>query len=176
MLKRSLTLGLVFGTLCMAAVLWSSFTTTAVHNIDMQLQEGDTTKKKPQLKPGKKIPVYTPLFACKFKGGKIKKQEVLSNLSGTFCVQNEDTKEKYKVVGYDMNYAELGYYEDSLGIPTLMTEYFYNECKGDSIVSMWQKSYNERLHRGDTLKFSEFVFIIDGRSLKIKNKLNLVIE
>jgi hypothetical protein len=176
MLKRSLAHGLIFIALLSAVVLWSSFAPSLICSQALGLHEGDTTKKKTPAISGKKIPVYTPLFACKFKGGKIKKQEVLNNLSGTFCVQNEDTKEKYKVLSYDMNYAELGYYEDSLGIPTLMTEYFYNECKGDTIASMWQKSYNERLHRGDTIKFSEFVFLIDGRSLKIKDKLNLVVE
>jgi hypothetical protein len=174
MWQRFLTLGLCIAVLCGGLMLWSSFAPGPVSSISTEA--GDTTKKKQMPAAIKKIPTYVPMFACKYKSGKINKQVVLDNIGNSFCVHNADTKENYKVLSFDMNYAELGYYEDSVGIPTLMTEYFFSECKGDTISSIWRNSYKERLHRGDTIKLSEFVFAIEGRTLKIKDNLNLVIE
>jgi hypothetical protein len=140
----------------------------------------DTSKRKATAKAGTaatgEVPKYIPFAGCTQGSATLSKQAIIDALKKSLCVKNINNQKQYTVVSYDFIYAERGLFEDSSGIPTVITEYHYEECRGDSIKARWQRVLAERLYKGDTVKVTQVVFNVDGKNIKIKDNLVLVAQ
>jgi hypothetical protein len=133
-------------------------------------EKGDSTKTtKPKV-----IDTYTPLLGCTQASSTLPIADILALCNNNICVMNDKTKAKYKVHSYDFNYCERGLFEDSTGLPTIITEVHFEECKGDSICTKWKKMLAERLYKNDTLRISAITINTDKGVIKIPSKLVMI--
>ncbi|MFM2386031.1 MAG: hypothetical protein RL660_788 [Bacteroidota bacterium] len=143
-------------------------------------EQVDTNKKKAAAKPAAatatQVPQFEPMLGCSLKSGTYSKRDILSALSQPLCVKSTNGQKTYKVVSYDFTYAEQGIFEDSLGVPTRMIDYIYEECRGDSVKVRWQKALVDRLIKMDTLKFTQIVLLYEGKATKIKDNVVVVVK
>lgn len=101
--------------------------------------------------PAKKILLPTVyLGRSDYKGGPIKKDD-FNRLLKQGLTSRDSLGNKYKVVGFDFNYAERELYEDSVGNLKVMVDLLYEHCPGDTITSNVSASIYERVKAGDTV-------------------------
>ena len=63
----------------------------------------------------------------------------------------------FKIVSFDITYAERGLYQDSTGLPIVFTDYSNVSCTGDTIPSRWINIFKERGYRVDTIMFDRIL-------------------
>jgi hypothetical protein len=85
-----------------------------------------------------------------FSGGNIKKAE-FDRLLKEGLTSKDSSGNKYKVLGFEFNYAERQLFEDSAGNLKVMTEIVFEYCPGDTITSGVSASIYERTKPGDTV-------------------------
>jgi len=102
----------------------------------------------------KKAPKFKTYFACK-QYGKIvlSAEQFLQYMQQPFCAK-DSTGAEYKVVSFEMIYAETGLYQDSTGLPIIHTDYTYGTFKGNTIDDIWTKKFKEHVYKGDTIRFN----------------------
>jgi hypothetical protein len=159
------------GVVIFASLAWTTLDSNAVQQ-QKEDAYADTTKRKAVTT----IPKYAPMAGCTQGSASLPKQSIVDLMSKQVCVMDLNSQKQFKVVSYDFIYAERGVFEDSLGIPTIMTEYHYEECRGDTIKTRWQRVLADRLYKGDTVKITQVVFTVDGKNIKIKEPLFLVAQ
>ncbi len=100
-----------------------------------------------------------------FKGGNIKKEE-FDKLLKEGLFSKDSMGNRYKVIGFEFNYAERQLYEDSAGNLKIMTDFLFEYCPGDTITGNISASIYERTKPGDT------IFVNKVRVVKYINKTN----
>jgi hypothetical protein len=78
---------------------------------------------------------------------------------------------KYKVMGFDFNYAERQLYEDSAGNLKIMTDFSFEYCPGDTITRNIASSIYQRTKPGDTI-FIDRVMVARYTSKTNKNQVD----
>jgi hypothetical protein len=116
-----------------------------------QAAQTDTVKKK---KP--KVAVY--LGHSNISGGRISKQ-LFDSLAKQGLTAKDSLGNYYKVDGFLFTYAELNFYEDSVGTLTPMTDYRQEYCEGDTFTANVSATLYQRTKQGDTLYFDQVSLI-----------------
>ena len=119
-----------------------------------QVEKGKADGKQPgKGTSGSKIfmpPVY--LGHSEYKGGPIKKNK-FDELLKQGLTSHDSLGNRYRVVGFQLGYAERVVYEDSLGNLQMVMDYAYEYCSGDTITTTIAASIYDRTKPGDTLYF-----------------------
>jgi hypothetical protein len=108
--------------------------------------------------------------------GVFNKTRLLAASKKKICVKDLKTSTAVPVYSFDFTYCERGVFEDSTGLPTLITDYNFVPFIGDSITTNWQKALEERLYKGDTLRIENIVIRKDGKLVKLNERLKLAVE
>lgn len=125
-------------------------------------------QQKSAAKPGahKLLMPTVYLGDSKYKGGPIKREE-FNRLLKQGLTSKDSVGNRYKVMGFDFNYAEAQLYEDSIGNPKVMMDFSFEYCPGDTITRNVSSSIYDRIKPGDT------VYISNVRVVKYLNKTKL---
>lgn len=109
-----------------------------------------TTTAAAVLPKAVRIPVY--LGHSSFTGGRIPKQ-VFDSLLKQGLTAHDSLGVAYRVLAFDINYAESQMYEDSVGNLMRLTDYQLEFCPGDTITAGIAASIYQRTKEGDTMYF-----------------------
>lgn len=104
------------------------------------------------------------------------KNDAYQLLKSKICVMDTKTNTKLPVRSFEMIYCEKGLYEDSTGTPTVVTDCQLVPFEGDSLATDWMMSLQDRLYRGDSIAISSIVTVYEGKSIRIKDKINIAIQ
>lgn len=129
-----------------------------------QKSNGKTSKQDHILYPT----VY--LGNSTYMGGPIKKEE-FDKLLKQGITSHDSMGYKYKVMGFDFNYAERQLYEDSAGNLKIMTDFSFEYCPGDTITHNIASSIYQRTKPGDTI-FIDRVMVARYTSKTNKNQVD----
>jgi hypothetical protein len=151
-------------------VLFSAFVNTNTSTIIFDNEGNDSTKNKLP----KVIENYTPYLGAQLKSGTYTVKDILAMVGQKLTATNDKTKEQFKVNKYDFTYSEHNLYEDSTGLPVILTDVHFAELNGDSITTYWQKFLTNHLYKGDTVRFSGLVINNKNVRTKVANKLILI--
>lgn len=126
------------------------------------------TAFKPEDK--KKAPKLQTYFACK-QNGKIalSADDFLKYMNEPFCAK-DSSQAVYKVVSFEMIYAETGLYQDSAGLPIVHTDYTYATFEGNTINESWSRLFKDHVYKGDTIRFNNvLVKGVDSNTYRSSN-------
>lgn len=133
-------------------------------------QKGAGNKKQPEQPKAavaaapKTITIPVFLGNSEQKGGAIQR-EAFNNLLRQGLTSHDEANNKYKILGFDLGYAERGLYEDSVGNIIPVVDFASVHCSGEKIPSYLEAtgqvtksgevsmSLYERIKPGDTLYF-----------------------
>lgn len=107
-------------------------------------------------KDGKKrAPKLKTLFACK-QGGKLSMsaEQFLNSMSEPLCAK-DSLDNSYRILSFELLYAETGLYQDSAGLPIIHTDYSFATFEGNTIDSNWISLFKEHAYKGDTIRFNK---------------------
>lgn len=109
-----------------------------------------------------------------YSGGPIKKEE-FNRLLKQGLTSRDSLGNKYKVLGFGFNYAELALYEDSIGNAKMMVDMLYEYCPGDTITNNVSSSIYDRIKPGDTV-FIERVIVVKylPKSTKVQSESDAI--
>lgn len=89
----------------------------------------------------------------------------------------KDSAESYcKVQSFEVTYAERGLYQDSTGLPIVVTDYTQFNCKGDTIPKSWVEVFRERSYKGDTIFIDKIIARSPDQKLRLCRGLRFVIK
>jgi hypothetical protein len=123
-----------------------------------------------------RLPKVNSYFACKQYGNiMLTADQFLKYINQPFCAKDSlDTM--YRVISFDMIYAETGLYQDSTGLPIKHTDYTFASFRGDKIDQNWIKLFGEHAYKGDTIRFSNFLVKDKKRRTLRSSNIELVIR
>lgn len=81
-----------------------------------------------------------------------------------------------KVISFDLTYAERGLYQDSTGLPIVVTDYSSVSCKGDTIPKNWIATFNERGYKGDTILLDNILAKSPDQKTRLCRSLKFVLK
>lgn len=89
----------------------------------------------------------------------------------------KDSAQSYcKVQSFDVTYAERGLYQDSTGLPIVVTDYSQFSCKGDTVPKHWVDVFRERSYKGDTIFIDNIIARSPDQKLRLCRSLRFVIK
>ncbi len=111
----------------------------------------------------KKIYKYKTFLGCQQESSMhMDKDSFCTLLQQPLCAKDSAGK-SYKIRSFEITYAERGLYEDSAGLPIVVTDYQNDAFSGDTVNSYWKKMLQERFYKGDTV-YIEHVVLIDANN------------
>ncbi|HTN47503.1 MAG TPA: hypothetical protein VL098_14225 [Flavipsychrobacter sp.] len=123
-------------------------------------------------KKGKGISSITPYLSNSgFSGGLIPKK-VFDSLIKQGITARDSSGMTYKVVEFTFGYGERNIYEDSVGRPTILTDYFSEICHGDTLSTTFKNFIfkDNRSKHGDTVYFDKIrVALPEGGTIITKS-------
>ncbi len=89
----------------------------------------------------------------------------------------KDSNNNYcKVQSFEITYAERGLYQDSTGLPIVVTDYSSVTCKGDTIPTAWKQIFHDRSYKGDTIYFDKIIAKSPDQKMRLCKGLKFVIK
>ncbi|MEZ5045692.1 MAG: hypothetical protein R2831_01740 [Chitinophagaceae bacterium] len=107
---------------------------------------------------------YHTFFACKHTDSIYVNKKDLISLSVQRLCAKDSAFTSYPIYSFDITYAERGLYQDSTGMPIVVTDYSFDKCQGDTLPMRWISIFQERAYPGDT------IFIDNVKALDKNNK------
>lgn len=98
-------------------------------------------------------PVHKGLFACNYAHTVMLKDSAFIKLLDQPLCAKDSLNNNLKVDHFEITYAERGLFQDSSGLPIVLTDYSFVICDGDTIPQTWKNIFKERAYRGDTIYF-----------------------
>ncbi len=160
-------------TLVMVIVIAFSLQSFKPNIIGLNTGGTDTLKTKTNVES------YKVYFGCDGelnKNGIYPKDKLLQASKNKLCVKEANSNKAIEMYSFDFTYCERGVFEDSTGLPTIVTDYNYAPLYGDSITSNWQRALTERLYKGDTIRIDNVIIKNNGKLVKLNQKLKLVAQ
>ncbi len=77
----------------------------------------------------------------------------------------DSTGKEFRAYDYTFTYAERGLFQDSLGSPIVVTDYFSTTCPGGQMSQDWIQLFGDRVKPGDTA-FIDQITVIDSSGKK----------
>lgn len=96
-------------------------------------------------------------FACKQAGKIVMSAAQFTSFMDQGLCAKDSLDSIYKVIRFDMIYAETGLYQDPEGLPIVHTDYSYGTFKGNTLSMNWQKKLKQHAYRGDTIRFNNIL-------------------
>ncbi|QLH46298.1 MAG: hypothetical protein HWD58_12090 [Bacteroidota bacterium] len=106
----------------------------------------------PEQRPKLKY-AWRAFFGCMVEDSSSVEKNAFDILVGKKLCAKDSAGNLLTVESFTITYAERGLYQDSTGLPIIITEYSTAECKGDTIPAQWIADFRERSYRGDTVYF-----------------------
>lgn len=88
----------------------------------------------------------------------------------------DSSNNAYKVTSFEIVYAERGLYQDSAGLPIVVTDYSFGKSNGDTIPQAWIGTFNERCYKGDTIYFDKIKLLGADNKSYYARKIKVVIR
>ena len=85
-----------------------------------------------------------------FDGGKLS-AKLFDSLIKLPLVSMDTLNQPHDASFYNFTYVERNLYEDSLGRPEIIADYYSFDCIDGKIPDMWKKSLKLRIKQGDTI-------------------------
>jgi hypothetical protein len=108
-------------------------------------------------------------------GGLITKANFMALLTQPLCAKDAKTNVPAPVASFEINYCERSVSEDSTGLPIIVSECNMDPVNGDVFPKKWQKIFEERLYKGDTIKLEAIRVRSDIGQYACKNNIVLII-
>ncbi|MBU3677082.1 MAG: hypothetical protein FGM54_07890 [Chitinophagaceae bacterium] len=102
-------------------------------------------------------------------------QQFLRLIQKPLCVKDSAGR-LCKVQQFELSYAERGLYQDSTGLPMVVTEYSGTNCKGDTIPKSWQLIFGERGYKGDTIIIDNVIATAPDNKPRLCKGLRIVLR
>lgn len=96
-------------------------------------------------------------------------------MSKSMCAK-DSANNTYKVTSFEIVYAERGLYQDSAGLPIVVTDYTFGKSNGDTIPQTWINTFQERCYRGDTIYFDKVKLLGADNKSYYARKVKVVIQ
>jgi hypothetical protein len=87
----------------------------------------------------------------------------------------DPTGNSYPVAGFTFSYAERNMYEDSVGNPLLLTDYFSEFCPGDTVSLAIFRNIFYKTKPGDTAYFDNVKVALPGGGQVISKPMKFVL-
>lgn len=119
---------------------------------------------------------YKTFFGCSPEGNGIMSAEKFITLMEYPLCAKDSVGNRFKVSSFEIVYAETGLYQDSTGLPIIITDNSFAAFNGDSLSFNWKKNFKERLYKGDTVHVSQVrVLGTDGKNYEGES-IDLIIK
>jgi hypothetical protein len=119
---------------------------------------------------------YVSYLGCEATDAQpIPTQQFLSLIQKPLCVKDSAGR-LCKVQQFELSYAERGLYQDSTGLPMVVTEYSGTNCKGDTIPKAWQLIFGERGYKGDTIIIDNVIATAPDNKPRMCKGLRIVLR
>lgn len=145
------------------------------------LAQAQQRKAQPTLQkaePKKKIIHKGKAFLSDGKtgSGKISKK-AFDSLIAYPLIAKDSLGREHKVIGYTFSYSERGLYEDSMGTPRIMADFYSTESEGGQLPDFWLQNIRERSKGGDTAYFDQVIskYTDTGKSFFYAEPIKLII-
>ena len=119
---------------------------------------------------------YTAYLGCAvIETNKVDKNLFDNLIALPLCAK--DSAQNYcKVQSFEITYAERGLYQDSTGLPIVVTDYTQFACKGDTIPQNWVDVFRERSYKGDTVFIDKIIAKSPDQKMRLCKGLKLIIQ
>jgi hypothetical protein len=67
-----------------------------------------------------------------------------------FCAK-DSTMKSFPIQSFKIIYAERGLFQDSAGLPIIVTDYTEFPVEGSTLPKLWVNQFKERSYKGDTV-------------------------
>lgn len=99
-----------------------------------------------------------------FDGGKLS-AKAFDSLIRLPLVSMDTLNQPHDASFYNVTYIERNLYEDSLGRPEIIADYFSFDCFDGKIPDVWLKSLKVRLKQGDTILINNVTSFYNDKKL-----------
>lgn len=130
------------------------------------------TKIAPKEEPPKVVSAY--LGTSDRSGGNISKVD-FDNYLKQGVTARDSSGAAYKVDGFTFSYAERMLYEDSVGNPLLLTDYFSEFCPGDTVSLAISRNIYYKTKPGDTAYFDNIKVMLPNGGQVIAKPMKFVL-
>lgn len=103
-------------------------------------------------------------------------KNVFDNLVAMPLCAKDSLQNYCKVQSFEVTYAERGLYQDSTGLPIVVTDYTQFSCKGDTIPKSWVDVFKQRSYRGDTIYIDKIIAKSPDQRMRLCRGLKMVIR
>lgn len=81
---------------------------------------------------------------------KLSKKSFDSLIALPFCAK-DTSMQSYPIQSFRILYAERGLFQDSAGLPIIVTDYTEIPVEGSSLERVWVEQFQQRSYKGDTV-------------------------
>ena len=119
---------------------------------------------------------YKTFFGCSPEGkGIMSADKFIALMDYPICAK-DSTGTRFGISSFEIVYSETGLYQDSAGLPIIITDNSFAAFTGDSLTFNWKKNFRERLYKGDTVHISQVrVLGTDGKNYEGES-IDLIIK
>lgn len=119
---------------------------------------------------------YIPYLGCSYSDEHpIPKQTFDSLIHLPLCAR-DSSQQVYKILSFDITYAERGLYQDSAGLPIIYTDYSSASFKGDTFTSQWKAIFEERSYKGDTIYFDNILAKASDDKPRLCRRMKIILK
>lgn len=129
----------------------------------------------PEQRPKLKY-AWRAFFGCMVEDSSSVEKNAFDILVGKKLCAKDSAGNLLTVESFTITYAERGLYQDSTGLPIIITEYSTAECKGDTIPAQWIADFRERSYRGDTVYFDHVMARTADQKTQLCKPVKIVIK
>lgn len=119
---------------------------------------------------------YYAYLGCAVTDSQLLDKNVFDNLIALPLCAKDSAQTYCEVQSFEVTYAERGLYQDSTGLPIVVTDYSQFACKGDTIPKIWVETFRERSYKGDTIFIDKIIAKSPDQKLKLCKSLKLIIK
>jgi hypothetical protein len=119
---------------------------------------------------------YISYLGCAITDSQAVDKNLFDNLVALPLCAKDSNMNYCKVQSFEVTYAERGLYQDSTGLPIVVTDYTQFTCKGDTIPKNWVDVFRQRSYRGDTIFFDKIIAKSPDQKMRLCRGLKMVIK
>lgn len=119
---------------------------------------------------------YTSYLGCAITDSSAVDKNIFDSLVALPICAKDSAQSYCKVQSFEVTYAERGLYQDSTGLPIVVTDYTQFNCKGDTIPKNWVDVFRDRSYKGDTIFIDKIIARSPDQKLRLCRGLRFVIK
>lgn len=119
---------------------------------------------------------FRTYLGCSSSGyGYMTPQEFKALMQYPLCVK-DSSGQTYKVQRFEIVYCETGLYQDSTGLPIVVTDYSFGRFDSDKISDDWQERFQKDAYKGDTIKIENVMIRYEDKKVNVPNVMVVLRE